>query len=58
MNMRSLMFSLLVVGCANDPVYMECPDMPADPTCLRSVEAGMDDGMGGVIAEAAASSIS
>ncbi len=54
--MRSLVLSLLVagsqMGCANDPVYMECPDMPADPTCLRSIEAGMDDGMGGVIAEA------
>jgi hypothetical protein len=31
---------------------MECPDMPVDPTCLRSIEAGQDDGMGGVIAEA------
>jgi hypothetical protein len=51
--MRSLIFvGLLAAGCANDPVYMECPDMPADPTCLRSIEAGMDDGMGGIIAEA------
>jgi hypothetical protein len=55
--MRSFIMSRVsvvgvLVGCANDPVYMECPDTPTDPTCLRSIEAGMDDGMGGVIAEA------
>lgn len=50
--MRSLGLLVLLGACANDPVYVECPDTPTDPTCLRSVEAGMDDGMGGVIAEA------
>ena len=33
----------LITACANDPVYVECPDAPVDPTCLRSVEAGVDD---------------
>ena len=50
--MRSIGLLVVMVGCANDPIYVECPDTPADPTCLRSIEAGMDDGMGGVIAEA------
>src|SRR4026208_1260905 len=51
--MRSfVLISVLATGCANDPVYMECPDTPMDPMCLRSIEAGMDDGMGGIIAEA------
>ncbi len=51
--MRSLLLLLgSITACANDPVYVECPDAPVDPTCLRSVEAGIDDGMGGVIAEA------
>jgi hypothetical protein len=49
---RFFIASALVVGCANDPVYMECPDIPGDPMCLRSIEAGQDDGMGGQIAEA------
>ncbi len=50
--MRRLGLLVAMVGCANDPVYLECPDVPADPTCLRSIEAGMDDGMGGVVSEA------
>jgi hypothetical protein len=55
--MRSLNAALLVGGtllaqaCANDPTYMECPDTPTDPLCVRTVEAGQDDGMGGTIAE-------
>src|SRR5213078_1150601 len=40
----------------NDPIYMECPDDPAtasinDPLCVKTVEAGQDDGMGGTIGE-------
>lgn len=47
--MRSLKFFVIaanLVGCANDPVYMECPDNPTDPTCIKTLEAGMDDGTG------------
>lgn len=43
---------LLLGACANDPVYVECPDTPTDPTCLRTIEAGQDDGTGEVVAEA------
>lgn len=43
---------LLLGACANDPVYVECPDTPTDPTCLRTIEAGQDDGMGEIVAEA------
>lgn len=53
--MKRLGLLLAVFGaCANDPVYVECPDTATDPTCLRSIEAGQDDGlgMGGVVAEA------
>lgn len=46
--MRATLSCLLVgvVGCANDPVYLQAPMM---------MEAGIDDGMGGVVAEARAS---
>jgi len=55
--MRSLVLCLAVVGCANDPSYMECPDNPTDPTCVRVLEAGQDDGtgMGTTVAEAKSS---
>lgn len=54
--MRSLLLCLLV-GCANDPSYMECPDNPTDPTCVRVLEAGQDDGTGTgtIVAEAKSS---
>jgi len=41
-----VLVGLVGVGCANDPVYMECPDNPTDPLCLRTLEAGQDDGTG------------
>ncbi len=56
--MRSFRLGILLIpalaagGCANDPVYMECPDMPADPTCIHTLEAGQDDGTGMAVAEA------
>jgi len=49
---RSLALVALATGCANDPVYVECPDAPTDPTCLRSIEAGQDDGTGMIVEEA------
>jgi hypothetical protein len=56
--MRSLLTATLigligaVAGCANDPVYMECPpDSVQTPACKSTLEAGMDDGMGGVTGE-------
>ena len=38
-------FVVLLLGCANDPVYIPGP---------QNLEAGMDDGAGGVVAEARA----
>jgi hypothetical protein len=45
---------VLLGACANDPVYVECPDAATDPTCVRVIEAGQDDGtgMGTVVEEA------
>ncbi len=52
--MKRLGVLVLLGACANDPVYVECPDEATDPTCLRVIEAGQDDGtgMGEVVAEA------
>jgi len=49
--MRSLIVPCLVLasGCANDPVYIPCE--PSTATCM-ALEAGMDDGAGGIVAEA------
>ena len=52
--MKRLGLMVLLGACANDPVYVECPDAATDPTCLRVIEAGQDDGtgMGMVVGEA------
>jgi hypothetical protein len=51
--MRSLVL-IALVGCANDPSYMECPAAPTDPNCVQVLEAGQDDGTGTntIVAEA------
>ncbi|MEO8702178.1 MAG: hypothetical protein ABI867_19195 [Kofleriaceae bacterium] len=53
--MRSLILGLVVAGCANDPVYVDCAQL-AEPsvTCIP-LEAGQDDGTGMAVAEAKAS---
>jgi hypothetical protein len=49
---RLALLTAILGACANDPVYVECPDTSTDPTCLRTIEAGFDDGMGGTVEEA------
>ena len=45
--MKKLLFMALACGCTNEPQYVTCPDMSTTDVC--TIEAGTDDGMGGLV---------
>jgi hypothetical protein len=52
MRMRSLIIGVVVAGCANDPVYVDCAQLTEPSATCIPLEAGQDDGTGMVVEEA------